>query len=113
MYKRNRVDDIYCEQLKINAIKRYIALKGHGFDYGELAEHMGMTYKQLRGYIQRLIEGEEIIFEDGVIVLKEKEKNVRNLVQIEKRCDRIIEAQEYIPSKFSKKFKGYVFKEEY
>jgi len=103
-------DDIYVDELKRNAIKNYILATNGEFDYEDLAELMGMTFMQLRKYLIRMKVRGDIIIEEGCLSVKEDyyHRFCNELSYDYKiKCDKILDADKYVPKDFQKNFKGY------
>lgn len=109
MTRKNRLDEEYCDDLKRRSIKHYIIDSNNEFDYVDLADHMGMTFKQLQGYLIKMVERDELYIDNGILRIKQDmfcfafEKEMQDL----KKYVIIEDIKEYIPPNFQKKFKGY------
>lgn len=109
MNRKNRLDEEYCDNLKRNSIKHFISSLNNEFDYVDLAEHMGMTFRQLQGYLATMVEEGELYINNGMIQINQHmsysvfEKGMQDLEEY----GIMEEVKEYIPPNFQKKFKGY------
>lgn len=106
------INSEYANKLKMNAIVEYILDNGENFDYFELAQIMEMTYKQLRIEMQKLIDKKILVIRNDVIQVSIITKTIsenrkKNIVQNISDSDIIEDSTNYIPLRFSEKFKGY------
>jgi DNA-binding MarR family transcriptional regulator len=102
----------YSQKVKQREIILYIFENGENFDLKDLANHMEMTYGQLRKQIKILLEKEILVVKDGVLKLSVIYENIyikKEAKSLEKsRKDDIMEKKQiYLPKDFRNKFSGY------
>mgnify|MGYP006916365356 CR=1 FL=1 len=109
MTEKNRLDEEYCDALKRNSIKHYIIDSNNEFDYVDLADYMGMTFKQLQGYLIKMMERGELYINNGILQIEQDVSYFafEKEMQDSKEYDIIENITEYIPPNFQKKFRGY------
>ena len=109
MTEKNRLDEEYCDALKRNSIKHYIIDSNNEFDYVDLADYMGMTFKQLQGYLIKTMERGELYINNGILQIEQDVSYFafEKEMQDSKEYDIIENITEYIPPNFQKKFRGY------
>lgn len=104
--------DEYSQNIKQREIISYILENGEDFDLKKLAEHMEMTYFQLRKEMNSLLENGRLVVKDGVIVASAECEKIflrKETDSLEKyqKDDTMEEGQVYLPRDFQNKFSGY------
>lgn len=102
----------YSQKVKQREIILYVLENGENFDLKDLANHMEMTYAQLRKEIKILLEKEILVVKDGVLKLSVIYENIylkkeAKLLEKSQKDDIIEEKQIYLPKNFRNKFSGY------
>lgn len=102
----------YAQKIKQREIMLYIFDNGEDFDLKELAEHMEMTYAQLRKEINTLLKKKRLVVKDGVLKVSIIYENIISKkeaepLEINEKNDIIKEKELYLPKSFRNKFSGY------
>lgn len=104
--------DDYSQKVKQREIILYILENGENFDLKDLANHMEMTYGQLRKEIKLLLEKEKLVVKDGVLKVSVIYENIyikkeAELLEKKQKNDIIEKKPIYLPKDFRNKFWGY------